>query len=148
MVTSDKASRGRPRECMTTADIVTGDPADDGTSDASLGENGCSGDGTGGQRDNQSDFAEHAVFLDGVCCKRNSPHHGCKSHAALNVHRLPWRGGLRIADRLSATSLWSVTLVYASRLRAQARLIADAVAILSGAINAQTISDQSMSDRN
>lgn len=65
MVTSDKASRGRPRECMTTADIVTGNPADDGASDASLGENGCSGDGAGDQRNNQSDFAEHAVFLDG-----------------------------------------------------------------------------------
>jgi len=81
VVTGDKTSRGRARERMTTADIVTGNPADDGASNTSLGENGCGGDGTGDQRNNESDFSKHAVFLDEVCCKRNSPRHGCKSHA-------------------------------------------------------------------
>ena len=64
MVAGDKASRSRSRERMTTADIVTGNPADDGAADASLGENGRGRDGTGGQRNTESDFAEHAVFLD------------------------------------------------------------------------------------
>jgi len=127
VVTGDKASRSRPREGMTTADIMTGNPADDGASDASLGENGCGRGGTGDQSNNQSDFTEHAFFLEEVCCKRNSPHHGCKRRAL---------------------QMCSVTVVYAGRLRAEARLIADAVAILSGAIKAQRISDQSMSDRN
>jgi len=68
VVTSDKASRGRPRKGMTTADIVTGNPADDGASDASLSENGCGRGGTGDQCNNESDFAEHAVFLEEVCC--------------------------------------------------------------------------------
>jgi hypothetical protein len=89
VVTGDKASRGRPRKGMTTADIVTGNPAHDGASDASLGENGCSGRGTGDQSNSESDFTEHAVFLDEVYCKRNSPHDGCKSHGLAASFDLP-----------------------------------------------------------
>jgi len=68
MVTRYETTRGCPRKRMTTAHIVTGDPADDGTSDTSFGENGRGSGGANDERNGKGNFAEHAFSSDAVCC--------------------------------------------------------------------------------